>query len=279
MITVDDVIKNLSNNTNLDDQVKDNLKELIIIFNNSFPHVDLTNLNNRVGSLNIVGANKFIIKDIAKYDVVNNVLNINALELSKEYDAKNILMHQLLNIISSRNITTGFIKSNTYVAIYEGYASIVANNLVGNNSDKNPYADEEILVNLLGQITSLEEIETAYFSNNSAPLISSLIQMHNTPEEIKKLMDLAKYNFESRNNPNQSSQLGDIQKRLIIMFTKKSNITEVDMNNFKNQLCGISTIFENEKDRYKGIDSIYDYYNQATSNISLAPSTIETKSR
>ena len=276
MITVDEVIKNLSSNVNLNNEVKDNLKELVIVFNNSFPNVDLTNLNNRIGNLKIVGANKFIVKEIAKYDINSNTLNINALELSKEYDAKNILMHQLLNIISSRNITTGFIKSNAYVAIHEGYASIVANNLVGNSSDQNPYLEEEVLVNLLGQITSLEEIETAYFSNNSAPLISNLIQMNNTPKEIKQLMDLAKYNFESRSIPNQSSQLGDIQKRLIMMFAKKSNLIEVDINNFKNQLCGNSAIFGNEKNRYKGIDGIYDYYNQATSNISLAP---ETKSR
>lgn len=279
MITVDEVLKNLSSNTNLNEEVKNNLKELILIFNKRFPDADLTNLNSRIGSLNIVAANKYVIKEIVKYDINENVLRINTSELSKDFDAKNILMHHLLNIISCRNVKTGYIKSSAYLAVHEGYASIIANNLVGNKGEKNPYQDEEILVNLLGQITSFEEIETAYFSNNSAPLIGHLLKMHNTPKDIKDLMDLAKYNLESRSKSDYNSQLGDIQKRVITMFSKKANITAPEISNFKNYLYGDSAIFDNDRNKYKGIDGIYKYYDEVTASISFDSPVLDSKSR
>jgi hypothetical protein len=278
MITVDEVIKSLSSNTNLSSEVKENLKELIVIFNGHFPNADLTNLNNRIGSLNIVKANKYVIKDLAKYDINNNVLQVNALELSKDIDGKNILMHQLLNIISSKNAQTKYIKSSVYTAIHEGYAAIVANNLVGNNGEYNPYMDEEIFVNLLSQIVTNKEIEAAYFSNNTAPLVSNLITIHNDPKEIKQLMDIAKYNFETRHLANRTSMLADIQKRLIALFLKKPNLTSENVEDFRNQLCGNSAIFGNDKSKYLQVDGIYQYYDNLTTNLTLVSPVISNKS-
>ena len=44
---LDAVLKAVDDNIELTDEMKDNFKELITIFNSFFPMVDLTNLKNR----------------------------------------------------------------------------------------------------------------------------------------------------------------------------------------------------------------------------------------
>ena len=60
MVTVEQVLEALRSNTHLDDTVKGNLEELIIIFNTKYPNVSLNNLYNLLPGLKIEKSNKFV---------------------------------------------------------------------------------------------------------------------------------------------------------------------------------------------------------------------------
>jgi hypothetical protein len=79
MITVEQVLNALQNNSSIDEAVKMNLNELIIIFNSKYPNVLLMNLYNVISNLKIKKSNKFDNKRIFKYNIGTNVLEFNIL--------------------------------------------------------------------------------------------------------------------------------------------------------------------------------------------------------
>ena len=91
-------------------------------------------------------------------------------------------------------------------------------------------------------------------------------------------MNVAKYNLETRNMPDRPSMLADIQKRVIKMFVKKSNLTPRDISAFKMYLYGNSYLFTTDAAKYKDVDSIYPYYDSMTANIVSLDQEV-TKSR
>ena len=48
MIKLEDVFKAIDTNTNIDSEVKENIKELINIFNSTFPNIDLSNFAKKI---------------------------------------------------------------------------------------------------------------------------------------------------------------------------------------------------------------------------------------
>lgn len=175
MITIDDVKVTLDNNPYLEKEIKENIKELLDIFNTRFPDVNLQNLNNRIGNLKIEKSNKFINKRVSHYNLNTNILEFNIDEINKGYDMKYILMFELLNIITANNVQTGFNYNDKFIALNAGYTAILANNLVGNDSDI-PYLEDEIIsTNLIAGIIGEDVLYESYFKNNANLIMNALL--------------------------------------------------------------------------------------------------------
>ena len=104
-----DTIKNtLDTNTYLSQEMKDNIFELVVLFNKNFNQIALNNLNERLKTLKIEKISSFLSKRVSRYDIHKNTIYFNDKELKKDYDVRHILMLELINIISSNNEFSGF---------------------------------------------------------------------------------------------------------------------------------------------------------------------------
>ena len=165
----------LNTNENITGEVKENLLELITIFNNNFKEIDLANLNERLKTLIIKRESMFLVKLPCKYNPYTNELLIN-LGLFEECDAKHWLMHALLGMITTKDNYYGFNnEENTLVALNEGYTEIITNNLVG-DVENNFFTDEVIMTNLISKAVGADTMYNAYFNNDSKSIVRAMIE-------------------------------------------------------------------------------------------------------
>ena len=88
MTQIDEIVNNLSLNTHLSDEIKQNFLELIIIFNRQFQNVDLSLLKERIKDLKVMPVSEYLCSHTFQYDINNNALLFNEEKLSKENDGK-----------------------------------------------------------------------------------------------------------------------------------------------------------------------------------------------
>lgn len=174
MDIMDTIKKALDMNANLSSAVKSNIFELTNIFHKNFPEIALDNLKNRLTTLEIKKLNRFLNNDISMYSNIDNILYLNNEKLSKEYDAKHVLMYELLNIISSTDTQKGFIRDGKFEALNVGYTEILANYLVGNEGEKTIYQEQAIETNLISILVGNDILKKAYFTNDTDLLIKGL---------------------------------------------------------------------------------------------------------
>ncbi len=158
-------------NNGISDGLRSNIYELVMILHTKFPDVDLSNLCNRLKTLQIKKLNKFINNNVSMYSNVENILYLNEEKLSGDYDAKHVLMYEILNIASSTDNKRGFVQDGRFEALNVGYTEIMANYLVGNESDKAMYPEQAIETNLLSIIIGNDVLKKAYFTNDTELLI------------------------------------------------------------------------------------------------------------
>lgn len=166
MNIMNQIRETLDKNNNLNNSVKENVFELINIFHETFPNVDLQNLNNRLGSLIIESGSKYVYKEISNYNPVSNILTLNMSELGKDHDVRHILMYELLHIITAKDNYVGFDKDHKLIALNTGYTEILTNNLVGNDSDIEYHMDEVIATNLIANMIGNDIMFKSYFTND-----------------------------------------------------------------------------------------------------------------
>lgn len=171
MDMLDRVKESLYKNENLTKEIKDSIFELMVIFNNNFKEVDLTNASNRLEKLKIKKISKFLNSDISLYDNKNNILYFNVNEINKNYDMKHVLMFELLNIITATNYSTGFNEEAKLEALNIGYTEILANYLVGNSGELLLYPDEAVATNLISVLVGADNMKKAYFENSPKILL------------------------------------------------------------------------------------------------------------
>ena len=66
-------------------------------------------------------------------------------------------------------------KNNKFVALNEGYAEIITNYLVGNESDNEYLKDEIITTNMIALMVGNDVLYDAFFNNNVEILVKNLI--------------------------------------------------------------------------------------------------------
>lgn len=175
MISLEEVYSSIDSNTNIDSNIKENIKELITIFNKTFPNIDLSNFAKRIKGLKIEKSNKYINKRVVKYNHATNVLEFNVDEINKGYDMRHILMHGLLNIISSNDVQSGFNYNDKFKALNAGYTEILTNNLVGNDGELSYLDDEVVSTNLIASMIGNDVLFESYFNNDTNKLVTALV--------------------------------------------------------------------------------------------------------
>ena len=194
IMNLEDVFKALEDNQQIDNALKENIKELITVFHNAFPNYDLTDFKERLKTLKIAKKSKFVTAEVMNYDLVNNRLNINQTKLEEDYDARYVLMVALLLMITART-SKGKEKTKDYASIYAGFTSSLASTLVGNESDKTLYEDEVIAVNLLKDIIGSDAILNMYFENEPLYLFNAIQEANLDELEIKTILDKMNFNY------------------------------------------------------------------------------------
>lgn len=175
MITLENIKGTLDSNIKLNDEIRDNLYNLIYIFNKNFPNISLENLNNNLKTLQIIKSNKFINKRVSRYNYVTNILEFNIDKINEGYDMKHVMMYELLSIITNNGKQIGFNYNNKFEALNAGYTEILTNNLVGNESDI-PYLENEVIsTNMIALMVGNDTLFDAYFNNNAELLLNKLV--------------------------------------------------------------------------------------------------------
>ena len=170
-----DTIKNtLDTNTYLSQEMKDNIFELVVLFNKNFNQIALNNLNERLKTLKIEKISSFLSKRVSRYDIHKNTIYFNDKELKKDYDVRHILMLELINIISSNNEFSGFNYEDKFEALNIGYTEMLANYLVGNDGEEMIYTHEAVMANLLSIVIGEDVLEKAYFQNDYKLLLDNV---------------------------------------------------------------------------------------------------------
>lgn len=165
----------LDGNQNITSEVKENLLELITIFNSKFKDINLDTLKDRLKTLKIKRESMYLAKLPCEYKPFNNEIIINVGRF-EECDAKHWLMHSLLGLITAKENYYGFNNSdNTLVALNEGYTEIITNNLVG-DVENNFFTDEIVITNLVSKAIGEDILYDAYFSNDSEKILRAMIE-------------------------------------------------------------------------------------------------------
>lgn len=171
---IDQIKVSLEENSNLNDEVRSNIFELVLIFQKHFPEVRLKNLNERLKTLKIERANKLVQPYVIQYLPLQNKLSFNVSELEHEHDGKHLLMFALLQMITANGNNTGFDIDHQFEALNVGYTEILSSYLVGNESDHVYYPNEAIYANLIGALIGNDKLKEAYFYNKPTSFIQAL---------------------------------------------------------------------------------------------------------
>ena len=162
---LDKIKESLNSNPYLTDDIKVNITDLVEIFNEQFPNVDLTNLCEKLKTLQIEKGSKFLVRGLSQYNPIENKILIALSQIDDNADCKHLLMRELLNVMTSKNDFTGFNIDNKYVGLNVGYTEILANLLIGTESICE-YEDEVIAANLMISLIGDENVFNAYFNND-----------------------------------------------------------------------------------------------------------------
>ena len=203
----------LDANTNITPEVKENLMELITVFanNEAFKDVDLSNLGERLKTLNIRRESKYLVRMPCRYNAFNNEILINE-EMISESDVKHWMMHALLGVITGNENRYGFTTTdNKMIAMTEGYGAVVNNYLTGDVED-NYFTDEILVTNLLGKVVGEDVMFQAYFTNNSEAILSKLREKD---ERLLHIVDMMDENFEASKSNSRPSEVCSILLTLI----------------------------------------------------------------
>lgn len=171
---VEQIQVSLQENPNLTDDIRADLFELILLFQKHYPDVRLKNLNERLKTLAIEKANKFVQPGVIQYLPLQNKLCFNLSELEKDHDGKHLMMFALLQMITANGSNTGFDVNQKFMALNLGYTELLTNSLVGNNSDHLYYGNEFVYANAIGTIVGNDKMQEAYFYNKPNLILNAL---------------------------------------------------------------------------------------------------------
>ncbi len=172
MDTLEDIKVSIKNNPNLNDDIRNKLMELILIFKKKIPNIDLSRLNERLKTVKFGKISKFERKGTYYYDVLKNEILFSK-NLEGNYDIDNLLIKAILEMTTSTATYTGFSSDEKLVALNLAYTEILANYIIGNEGDSD-LEEEMLITNLLSHIIGKDTMFNSYFMNNGEPIIKAM---------------------------------------------------------------------------------------------------------
>ena len=180
MDILDSIKDSINSNPNLDNTLKTKLFELIIIFHNKFPNIKLDRFNNLVKTVKIGRISKYETLGTSFYNVRDNEMLFSPSRLEKiDYDLDNLFMRNILSMITSTGIYSGFNSEPSLNALNSAYEEILANYLVG-SSEVSDQEEEMVITNIVGHIIGVDKLFDAYFSNNGKMILDILNNIENS---------------------------------------------------------------------------------------------------
>lgn len=165
MDIIDAIKDSLESNLNLDDSIKTKLFELIIIFHNKLPNINLDRFNQLVKTVKIGRIGKFETRGTSIYDVKENKILFSPDRLKIDYDLDNLFMRVILGMITSTGEYTGFNSDYELMSLNKAYEEILATYLIG-NEEISDQEEEMVITNLIGNIIGTDTLFNAYFKND-----------------------------------------------------------------------------------------------------------------
>lgn len=175
IVSVEQVLNVLEQNSSIDREVKENMKELILIFHERYPNISLQHLVRILPTLTIVKSNKWVNPRIFKYNVYSNVLEFNTEEMEKGFDMKHVMMSAILSLIACDGEKIGFNVENRFEALQAGYIEMLTNLLVGNEGDNSYLENEVISTNLLCTMIDADILFESFFGNDATRITQALL--------------------------------------------------------------------------------------------------------
>lgn len=172
MNTLEEVRISLESNSNLNEDIRVKLYELIQILNKKLPNVDLTKLNEKLKTVKISRMSKFERKGVYHYDIFKNEILFTS-NLKDNYDIDNLFMKAILEMTTSTGTYTGFNSDERLRALNLAYTEILSNYIIGNEGDSD-LEEEMLITNLLSHIIGKDAMFNSYFSNNGEPIIRAM---------------------------------------------------------------------------------------------------------
>ncbi len=173
----------------------------------------------RIKNVSIEIGNKFLNKEAYQYNAEANKLTFSVDNIEKENQANVVCqaLFALAYIQDSKKPEKG-IDGKEFFAITKGAFEIFANNIVPNNGEKGSYEDEQIIINLVNDVTDGKLLDGILQADSEK--IRETIEKYN----LSTSNHYANYNLIARKSGCLNSQLGEIQKQLIDHFFEKSPV-------------------------------------------------------
>lgn len=165
MDILDEIKESIDSNPNLDQSIKMKLFEMIIIFHNKFPKINLGRFKILVKSVKLGRIGKYEVRGTSIYDVKNNEILFSPDRLKLDYDLDNLFMRAILSMITSNGKYSGFNSEPDLLALNSAYEEILANYLVG-NGEISDQEEEIVITNMIGVIIGEDVLFNAYFAND-----------------------------------------------------------------------------------------------------------------
>lgn len=224
----------LENNKNIDSNIKSVLLECAFVLNEN--HYCLNDFNNLCSNIYI--ENKLLKHKI--FQLENSILYVDCTKINEDID----LVHHIFLEVAFPNLQ---VENN---AILTGYKQILANNLIGNFSDKLINPDEFNIVDIMAKIIGIEPFELMIKNQTISPIVKSLSQLGVQDNQIFEILKLTEENFYSKNTP--SNRYSKVMKQLSDIFCSHG-VLHTEINSTPNLIetsLHSNIIFEENKDNY-----------------------------
>ncbi len=175
MDMLDEIKSNLESNQSLTQEVKDEILNLIILFHQTFPNVNLETLKSRIKDVKVGKITIYERKGPVVYDPIKNEILLSRRSLEDDYDARHMMMKGLLGVISACDNYYGFNKNDSLYALNLGFTEMLANTLVGNEGTCD-YEEELLATNLISKIIGRDVLFDAYFNNDAETVYQKLLE-------------------------------------------------------------------------------------------------------
>lgn len=170
----------INNNPYLEKDIKEEIFNLVVIFNKVLPEIRLDKFNELVKTVKIGRISKYESRGPVVYDKNNNEILFSPSKLESDYDVDNLFMQALLGMITYKEIDnnkiTGFDTDELLTTLNRAYTEILADYIIG-SSDVSDLEEEKIFTNQLGILIDEKVLFDAYFQNDGNKVLKKISEL------------------------------------------------------------------------------------------------------